>query len=124
MMKRSILLMACLGVCALLVTACGKQKTFSAGTEMSAEEAQAYRERLLAEGADGQAPDAEPEEENAEILPPAVCYYTEKGSKWHIHADCQYLQNSKDVLEGTLEGAALAGKTGPCSRCAAMYIEE
>ena len=119
-MKKRFLFMACLGLCACLLTACTKETSFSAGTEMSADELRLYRERLLAQ---------KQQEEDAENKPAAdveelVCYYAENGSVWHIDRECSYLKRSKNVLEGSVEGAAIAGKTRPCSGCASAYIEE
>lgn len=136
-MKKSVLLLTCIGVCAMLLAACGKGEKFSAGTEMNADEARAYREKLLAEQEaekaaqkeESTAPNTEEPaqntEENAqpgEVALPAVCYYTEKGSKWHASADCHYLQNSKEILQGSVDSACYAGKSQPCSGCASMYM--
>ncbi len=124
-MKKSLLLMACIGVCALALVACGKEKQFSAGEEMNADEARALREKLLTEqGAETPKAEAEqPAEDENEGLP-EVCYYTEKGGKWHASTDCRYLKNSTDILQSSVESAALAGKSQPCSACAAAYIGE
>ena len=122
-MKKSLLFMACVGICACFLTACGRDKSFSAGTEMSAEELRLYRERLLAQK-EQEAP-AEPEEPEQEPLEELdTCYYTENGTVWHADRNCSYLKRSQNVLEGSVEGAAIAGKTRPCSSCAAAYIEE
>ena len=132
-MKKSLLLMACIGVCACVLAACAKDKAFSAGTELTADEIRAYRERLQAErlakeeaeNAPEEAPDVAPdetvEEESDEAL--EVCYYTENGSVWHADRDCSYLKRSQNVLSGSVEGAAIAGKNRPCSSCAAAYQE-
>ena len=119
-MRRSLLLMACVGLCALAFSACTKDRAFSAGTEMNAEEMKLYRERLLAEKEEGEVPEAEPEEP----VPLETCYYTENGTVWHADRECAYLKRSKNVLNGSVEGAAIAGKTRPCSSCAAAYIED
>ncbi|MBQ9099396.1 MAG: hypothetical protein IJY50_08220 [Clostridia bacterium] len=123
-MKKSLIVMACLGACALVLAACGKEKRFSAGEEMNAEEIKAYREKLMAqtEPSVDEAPETAPEA--GEDALPAVCYYTEKGTKWHASLKCRYLRKSVDILEGSLESAHLAGKTSPCSGCAAAYTEE
>jgi hypothetical protein len=121
-MKRSLLLMACVGLCALALAACGKEEDFSAGKRMNAEETRALRDKMLAEQKKPEPEQTPAEEEAAEL--PDVCYYTEKGGKWHASADCRYLKNSTDVLEGSVESAALAGKNQPCSACAAAYIED
>ena len=118
-MKKSLLLMAIAGVCALALAACGKDEEFSAGKKLTADEAGDYREKLLEEA------DEHPEEEAEEpaVGVPTVCYYTEKGGKWHADADCRYLKNSQEVLEGSVESARFAGKDQPCSACAAAYAE-
>ena len=126
-MKRSLLFMACLGLCACLLTACAKKTDFSAGTEMTAEELRQYREKLLA-----QKEQAKQEESAEDVgaekpvtdLADLICYYTENGSVWHADRNCSYLKRSQNVLEGSAEGAAIAGKSRPCSGCAAAYIEE
>ena len=125
-MKKSLIIMACLGACALLLAACGKEKRFSAGEEMDAEEIKAYREKLMAEATVKSEEPAEPKPEidEGENGLPTVCYYTEKGTKWHASHKCRYLQKSVDVMEGSLESAHLAGKTSPCSGCGAAYTEE
>ena len=122
-MKRSLILMACVGLCALALAACGKKDEFSAGQRLNAEETRALRDKLLAEETENEAPKSEeaPAEEEQDGLP-AVCYYTEKGGKWHASADCRYLKNSADILSGSVESAVLAGKDQPCSGCAAAYI--
>lgn len=130
-MKKSLLMMACLGICAFVLTSCAKDSGFSAGTEMSGEELEKYRGQLLA----AQDADKEPaasekedvptisdqEKEEAEL---SVVYYTENGTVWHAERDCSYLKRSQNVLEGSVEGAAIAGKTRPCSSCAKAYKEE
>ena len=123
---KKLLMRACLGICALALAACAKERGFSAGTEMSAEELKAYRERLLAQQAEAEqkeepaAPEAPAEED--ELLD--VCYYTQNGTVWHADRNCSYLKRSQNVLQGSVEGAAIAGKTRPCSSCAAAYTEE
>ncbi|MBQ8213728.1 MAG: hypothetical protein IJZ80_06940, partial [Clostridia bacterium] len=64
-----------------------------------------------------------PEAETGGYLPD-VCYYTETGSVWHASTDCSYLKNADHILQGTPEGAELAGKARPCSRCASLYVGE
>lgn len=128
-MRKSLFLAACLGVCALLLTACTKEQVFSAGTEMCAEELELYRSKLLAkkdEGTDESLPEQEriEVEKNEENGLPDVCYYTENGSVWHASESCSYLKRSKDVLQGSVEGATIAGKQRPCSSCASVYIQE
>ena len=121
-MKKSLLLMAFLGICAFVLTSCSKDHGFSAGTEMSGDELEKYRAQLLAEQAKEEQPaDPEPEEPADEAL--SVVYYTENGTVWHADRNCSYLKRSQNVLEGSVEGAAIAGKTRPCSACAA-HIEE
>lgn len=122
-MKRSLLFMACLGICALFLTACTKEKAFSAGTEMTAEELRLYRERLLAEQ-EAENTEQAPAPEVSDETELSVCYYTTNGSVWHADRNCSYLKRSQNVLEGSVEGAAIAGKTRPCSSCAAAYIED
>lgn len=120
-MKRSILFLACVGACALLLTACGREKSFDAGTEMNAEEAKAYREKLLAEAAEAdEAPEGDLNTAEGGHLPD-VCYYTENGSVWHLSKDCSYLKKATNILEAPPESAELAGKARPCSRCASIY---
>ena len=118
-MKKSLFLMAIAGVCALALAACGKEDDFSAGKKLSADEAGDYREKLLEETAE----QPEEREEGPVSGFPAVCYYTEKGGKWHVDADCRYLKNSQEVLEGSVESANFAGKDQPCSACAAAYAK-
>ena len=122
-MKKSLLFMACLGLCACLLTACAREEGFSAGTEMTAEELRLYREKLLAQKEEAPA-EKEPEDEAPTDVSELVCYYTENGSVWHADRNCSYLKRSQNVLEGSVEGAAIAGKERPCSGCAAADIEE
>ena len=131
-MKKKLILMACLGMCALALAACGKEKTGEAGKEMSAEELRAYRDRLAAEAETASTDDTPAEapvetdvtaEETTEA-DDLVCFYTEKGTKWHVRENCQYLKNSKEIMVGDPESAAAAGKVTPCSACAAAYIED
>ena len=82
------------------------------------------RDKLLSEQESTPATEEKEPEIEAEGTLPAVCYYTEKGGKWHASAECRYLKNSADVLEGSVESANYAGKNLPCSVCAAMYIGE
>lgn len=122
-MKKGRFLIACLGVCALVLAACGRDKTKD--VPVSAEELRLQREKLLeqkseAESPAPEAPVEEPVQEDEEL----VCYYTEKGGKWHTRENCQYLKNSKEIFSGSYESAVAAGKVTPCSACAAAYIEE
>lgn len=123
-MKKGKILLACLGLCALALAACGKDKTKDA--PISADELRLQREKLLEQNSEAELPvsrtpvEEEPVQEEDEI----VCYYTEKGGKWHIRESCQYLKNSKEILSGSYESALAAGKVTPCSACAAAYIEE
>lgn len=116
-MKKSLILMACVSVVALALAACHRESGFSAGAEMNADEIKAYREKLLAENTDGSTPE---EEISSEALPD-VCYYVEKGSVWHASKDCSSLKKSENIIEGDLEGAELAGKARPCSKCASNW---
>jgi len=128
---KKLLMVACVGICALALAACGKGKSFSAGVEMNAEEARAYRERLLAQKAEEEKAEdavtsedvpADEIEEGDEL--PDVCYYTANGGVWHYARSCSYLRNAEDILNGSVESAALLGKVRPCSRCASMFAAE
>lgn len=123
-MKKSLIWMACVGLCALALAACSKEDRFSAGKRLHADDAQDMREKLLAEQAQAPATEEKEPEVEVEDALPVVCYYTEKGGKWHASANCRYLKNSTDILEGSVEGANYAGKNQPCSVCAAAYIKE
>ena len=46
-----------------------------------------------------------------------VCYYTPSGETWHLNRECSSLKNSKNVIEGTIATAMVAGKSRVCSRC-------
>ena len=119
-MKKSLLLMTCIGVCALVLAACNKESKFSAGEEMNAEEARAYREKLLAEQ-EVTEKTVEDEATEGESAFPDICYYTETGGVWHASRSCSYLKNADRVLESSPESAELAGKARPCSRCASNW---
>jgi hypothetical protein len=116
-MKKSLILMACVSVLALALAACHRESGFSAGEEMNADELRAYREKLLAENA----VEPTPEEEDLIEELPDVCYYVEKGSVWHASKSCSSLKKSENSIESDLEGAELAGKARPCSKCASKW---
>jgi len=116
-MKRSLIFMACVSMVALALAACHRESGFSAGTEMNADEIRAYREKLLAESATETAPE---ESVSSEALP-EVCYYVEKGSVWHASKSCSSLKKSENIIESDLEGAEIAGKARPCSKCASHW---
>ncbi len=46
-----------------------------------------------------------------------ICFYTAGGTVWHYDAGCASLSHSKNVCEGTVTQAILAGKARPCTRC-------
>ncbi|MBE6702576.1 MAG: hypothetical protein E7585_04085 [Ruminococcaceae bacterium] len=127
---KKLLLATCVGVCALALAACGRGKDFSAGELMSAEEARAYREKLLAQKAEAEknaSPEQTVEETPQEEAPEApfdLCYYTASGSVWHYAKNCSYIKNADRLLWGNIESAAAAGKLRPCSRCASMFAAE
>ena len=123
-MKKSLILMACVGLCALALAACGKEDRFSAGKRLNADDAKDMRDKLMSEREQAPATEEKEPEVEAEETLPTVCYYTEKGGKWHASANCRCLKNSTDILEGSVEGANYAGKNQPCSVCAAAYIKE
>jgi hypothetical protein len=116
-MKKSLILMACVSMVALAFASCHRESGFSAGTAMNADEIKAYREKLLAENTVEPAP----EEEAASDTLPDVCYYVEKGSVWHASKDCSSLKKSENIIESDPEGAELAGKARPCSKCASNW---
>lgn len=147
-MKKSLILMACVGVIALAFTACHREDGFSAGSEMSADEVRAYREKLLAETlSEAKPPEATPPSTPSEpVLPstpsevtppeaeggedvedggteelPEICYYVANGSVWHASNNCSYIKNSKNVIQDDVEGAQAAGKARPCSKCASNW---
>ena len=120
-MKKGKILLALLGVCAFALAACGKGKT-EEPAPVNAAQVRERREALIAEEREAvqSVPEArEPEEEET-----FVCYYTEKGGKWHVRENCQYLKNSKEILSGSYESALAAGKVTPCSACASAYTGE
>ena len=116
-MKKSLILMACVSVVALALAACHRESGFSAGAEMNVDEIKAYREKLLEENA------AETASEEDDLIKemPDVCYYVEKGSVWHASKSCSSLKKSENIIESDLEGAELAGKARPCSKCASDW---
>lgn len=122
-MKKGKFLIACLGVCALVLAACAREKAEETAP-INAEALRAQREKLLEEKNEETGLPSEPEAEETVEVEDLVCYYTEKGGKWHARENCQYLKNSKEILSGNLESAAAAGKVTPCSVCAAAYIDE
>ncbi len=44
-------------------------------------------------------------------------YYTRFGKSYHLNPDCQALQNSSIVFEGTIQEALDAGRHDPCDFC-------
>lgn len=125
-MKKSFFWMACLGVCALALAACGKEKRCAADADENAEKpCDDCEKQPLEQVAEAQI-EAQIEEpaEPIEKQFPAVCFYTEKGGKWHTDIDCRYLKNSAEIRESSVDGARYAGKNQPCSVCAAAYIGE
>ena len=123
--------MACLSIAVVALTACQRESGFSAGTEMTADEIRAYREKILAEAASEQNPskgndDTEQNgeqngEQNSEQNTeeqgneqreelPEVCYYVKNSEVWHASKSCSYLKNAKDIIEGDPQGAQAAGK--------------
>ena len=129
-MKRSLILVACLSVIAAALAACHRDGGFSAGTEMSADEIRAYREKLLAENlSESTSSEGTPQESEEETDPengesqtlPEVCYYVESGEVWHASKSCSSLKKSKNIIESDPEGAEAAGKARPCSKCASAW---
>ena len=137
-MKKSLIIMACLSVAVVALTACQRESGFSAGTEMTADEIRAYREKILAEAASeqnsskGTADSEQNSEQNGEQNTeeqgneqreelPCVCYYVKNSEVWHASKSCSYLKNAKDIIEGDPQGAQAAGKLRPCSRCASNW---
>ncbi len=47
-----------------------------------------------------------------------VVYWTQWGKSYHLNPDCQTLQNSATVYQGTIEQAYEAHRTDPCDFCA------
>lgn len=45
-------------------------------------------------------------------------YWTVYGRKYHLDPDCQSIQNSATVYEGTIDQAYEAGRNAPCKFCA------
>lgn len=120
-MKKSIFWMACLGACALVLAVRGKDKQDAAPADVDAEKKHTDREMLPVER-DMMPQSTESVTAPAKVLP-EVCFYTEKGGKWHTNMACRYLKNSTEIQEGSVDGARYAGKNQPCSVCAAAYIE-
>ena len=125
-MKKPLLFMACVGICACVLAACTRGKTEVPGDELTAAEIEVYRQKLLAEQEAQRAEEvsSEPEMAPEKETETDVCYYTAVGTVWHADRGCSYLKRSKEVLEGSISGAAIAGKQRPCSSCASMYIQE
>ena len=46
-----------------------------------------------------------------------LVYWTEGGGVWHIYRDCGHLKKSNNVISGSRDDAAKAGKTKVCSTC-------
>ena len=46
-----------------------------------------------------------------------VVYWVKGGSVWHYNPDCSSIRSSPNVISGTEEDAATAGKAHPCSKC-------
>lgn len=120
-MKKRNILLACLGVCALVLATRKKEKPDAAPVDPLGE---AHAPCEVPEGKEGEA-QTEPETVAvAEAEEELLCYFTEKGGKWHARESCQYLKNSKEIFSGSYASAVAAGKVTPCSACAAAYIEE
>ena len=116
-MKKSLILMACVSVVALAFASCHRESGFSAGTEMTADEIKAYREKLLTESTE----EPTPEQDVSSDAFPDVCYYVESGSVWHTSKSCSALKRSENIIESSPEGAENAGKARPCSKCASNW---
>ena len=119
-MKKGRMLLALLGVCAFALAACGRGKA-EEPAPMDAAQLRERREALTAQESEAVQPAPEAEEPAEEAF---VCYYPEKGGKWHARENCQYLKNSKEILSGSYESALAAGKVTPCSACASAYTGE
>ena len=48
-------------------------------------------------------------------------YWTHYGHVYHMTADCQHLNNSDTIVEGTVEEAIAANKSRLCKTCAKQY---
>lgn len=51
-------------------------------------------------------------------------YWTEKGGVYHIYEDCQHLDRSEELYNGTAEEAEAAGKERLCKTCQARFEKE
>lgn len=53
-----------------------------------------------------------------------MVYWSPYGHKYHTSVDCQHLNNSEELTEGTVEQAIANGRVDICKTCAARMIAE
>lgn len=62
-------------------------------------------------------------QQNAAAVSDGTAYWTRFGKSYHLNPDCQTLQNSEVVYQGTIEEAFAANRTDPCDFCALTEVE-
>lgn len=117
-MKKSMLMLVCLGAAAWLLGNRKKEEKTAEVTLPAAPEAACEEPPAAVPQEPAEAISTEPKINES----PLTVYYTENGKVFHTDHRCVYLRRSASVLQTSVEVAALAGKTRPCSGCAA-YME-
>ena len=56
----------------------------------------------------------------AETLSGTTVYWTQYGTKYHTHDDCQHLNRTDELMYGSVEDAVEAGRTSLCKTCAKL----
>lgn len=87
-----------------------KEKTESIDKDAD-DESESMLESFIDSNSEGEPRD---EVDEDEIL---TVYWTKNGSVWHIDEECYRLNNSKEILSGSVEEAKESGKERVCSSC-------
>ena len=62
-------------------------------------------------------------QQNAAAVSDGTAYWTRFGKSYHLDPNCQTLQNSEVIYQGTVEEAFAANRTDPCDFCALTGVE-
>lgn len=115
-MKKTAVLFAALGVGAAALAVLSRK--------MTKNEEKAVAEQVP-EAPVSELPENAPEmAETDTVMPLSACFYTESGTVWHADRDCFYIKTAAEIFSDSPEGARLAGKQKPCSRCAQLHNAE